>query len=94
MSSRDAGLGNKEYCISVGGNARANALCKSAEIIGKGADSHVFVGSADKMAILKGASGDFFDGGNDFAVAVFLGSEEKTGGIGKYGAIKGGRGKL
>ena len=93
-SSRDAGLSHKEYCIRAGGHSRANALCKSAKIVGKGEDPHIFVGSADKMEILKGAAGDFFYDRIAFAVAVLLGSANKTGGIGKYGAGEVGRGIL
>ena len=77
----DVGIGPEEYCIHAGGHARANALCKSAEIVGNGADPHVFVGFMDKMAILKGAASDFFNDTFAFAVAVLLGSEEKKGGI-------------
>ena len=54
---------------------RANALCKSAEIVGNDADPHVFLGSMDKMAILKGAASDFVDDGIAFVVAVLLISE-------------------
>ena len=93
-SSWDAGLGNEEYCICDGGHARANALCKLDGIVGKGADPHVFVGSADKMGILKGADGDFFSDVIAFTVAVLLGIEEKKCGIGKEGASADGRGKL
>ena len=69
-------------------------MCELVEIVGKDADPHVSVRSADRMAILKGAAGDFADDGITFTVAVLLGSEEKTGGIGKEGASEGGRGKL
>ena len=68
----DVGIGPEEYCIHAGGHVRANALCKSAEIVGNGADPHVFVGSMDKMAIIKGSASDFVDDGIAFAVAVLL----------------------
>ena len=66
------GLRKEEYYVCYGGNARANALCKSAEIFGKGTDPHVFVGSVDEMAIIKGATSDFFHDGIAFTVSVLL----------------------
>ena len=80
-SFRDGGLGHEEYCVLSRRHAHANALCESAEIVGKGEDPHVFVGSTDKMAILKGAAGDFVYDVIAFTVAVLLGSKEETGGI-------------
>ena len=56
-------------------------MCKSAKIVGKYADPNAFVGSADKMAILKGAASDFLNDTFAFAVAVLLDGEEKKGGI-------------
>ena len=73
----DAGLGHEEYCIRAGGHTRYNALCESAEIVGKGADPRIFVGFTDKMVILKVAAGDFVNDGTDFTVAVLIRSEEK-----------------
>ena len=93
-SLQDAEPGHKQYCVRAGGHARANALCESDEIVGKGADPHIFVGSADEIAILKGADGDFVNDGITFTLAVLLGSMEKMGGIYKAGASVGGRGKL
>ena len=66
------GLGKEEYYVCYGGNARADALCESAEIFGKGTDPHVFVGSVDEMAIIKGAASDFFHDGIAFTVSVLL----------------------
>ena len=93
-SSQYSGIGHQEYCIRAVRHARANVLYESAENVGKGTYPHVFVGSANNMVKLMGAAGDFVNGSIEFAVEVLLGSEGKTGDIGKEGASEGGRGKL
>ena len=94
MSLWGALLGHKEYYVRTSGHALANALCKSDDILGEGADPHVFVGSAGEMVILQGDAGDFVDDGIIFTVAVLLRSKEKTGGIYKEGDSLGSRGGI
>ena len=66
----------------------------SVEIVGKGTDPHIFVGSADKMVILKVTAGDFVDDSIAFTVAMLISSKEKKDGIDKEGASVGGRGEI